>query len=70
LEVIVTEVEPGSAAQQAGIRRGDLVIEVNQQPVKDLDDYRKAIASSEKSGSVLFLLRRQGHNRFVAITIR
>jgi len=68
--VIVTEVEPGSAAQQAGIRRGDLVIEVNQQPVKDLDDYRKAIASSEKSGSVLFLLRRQGHNRFVAITIR
>ena len=41
--VVVTQVEPGSPADEAGLRRGDVILEVNREPVKDADAYRKAV---------------------------
>ncbi len=39
--VIVTEVETRSPADEAGILPGDIIVEVNRQPVGSMDDYRK-----------------------------
>ena len=46
--VVVTAVEPGSAADDAGIRRGDVILEVDRQPMRNLDDYKKAVAAIRK----------------------
>jgi len=61
-----TRVEPGSSADEAGIRRGDVILEVNREPVKDLPSYRNALKAS-KSKSVLFLVRRGDNTIFMAL---
>jgi len=65
--VVVTQVEPGSPAAEAGLRRGDVILEVNRQAVKDVAVYRKALKASGKGKSVLFLVRRGDNTIFLAV---
>ena len=65
--VIVANVEPGSAAEEAGLRPGDLILEVNRQEVKNVEEYTKAIASLDKKESILLLVKRDKHTRFVVL---
>ncbi|HXQ22348.1 MAG TPA: PDZ domain-containing protein, partial [Candidatus Acidoferrales bacterium] len=65
--VVVSAVEPGSTADDAGLRRGDVVLEVNREPVKDLPSYRKALKSATQGKSVLFLVRRGENTIFLAL---
>jgi serine protease Do len=65
--VVVSEVEPEGPAAEAGLRRGDVILEVNRQTVKDVDGYRKAIKAGGKGKSVLFLVRRGDNTIFLAI---
>jgi serine protease Do len=65
--VVVTAVEPGSAAEEAGIRRGDIVVEVDRKAVRSIDDYKKAVAAVRKGRGVLFLVRRGDSTLFLAL---
>lgn len=65
--VLVGSVEAGSAAEAAGIQRGDVIQEVNHEVVKNLDDYTKAAGKITKDEMVVLLLSRQGNNLFVAV---
>ena len=65
--VVVTAVESGSSAEDAGIRRGDIILEVNRQAIEDADDYRKALRAGEKGKNVLFLVRRGDNTIFLAL---
>jgi serine protease Do len=65
--VVVTQVEPSGPAAEAGLRRGDVILEVNRQPVKDVDVYRKALKAAGKGKSVLFLVRRGDNTIFLAV---
>jgi serine protease Do len=65
--VVVSGVEQGSAADDAGLRRGDVILEVNRGPVKDIGAYRKALKGTAKGKSVLFLVRRGDNTIFVAL---
>jgi serine protease Do len=61
-------VEPGSAADEAGIQRGDVVREVNGQVIRRLSDYRAALAKVKK-GEIIRLLIKRGE-RSIYLTIR
>jgi serine protease Do len=65
--VVVTQVEPGGPAAEAGLRRGDVVLEVNRQAVKDVEAYRKALKAAGKGKSILFLVRRGDNTIFLAL---
>jgi serine protease Do len=65
--VVVTAVESGSSAEDAGLRRGDIILEVNRQAIEDVDDYRKALRASEKGKNVLLLVRRGDNTIFLAL---
>src|SRR5208283_868360 len=72
--VIVQEVKPGSFAEDINLGRGDVILEVNKQPVNSEEDFAK-VASGLKSGQdVVFLVRPRGSTRqdgtiFVAGTL-
>lgn len=65
--VVVSGVEPGSSADDAGLRRGDIILEVNREAVKDLASYRKALKAAAKGKSVLLLVRRGENTIFMAL---
>jgi len=61
--VIVQDVKPGSFAEDVNLGRGDIVLEINRQPVNSEDDFAK-IESNLKSGQdVVFLVRQRGSTR-------
>jgi serine protease Do len=65
--LVVASVKPGSAADEAGLRSGDVITQVNRRPVKNLADYNREISRSEKGKSVLFLVRRGESSVFLAL---
>jgi serine protease Do len=65
--VVVSAVEPGSTADEAGIRRGDVIVEVDRKPVRNLDEYKKAVAAIRKGRGILFLVRRGDSTLFLAL---
>jgi serine protease Do len=61
--VIVQDVKPGSFAEDVNLGRGDIILEINKQPVNSEDDLAR-IESSMKSGQdVVFLVRPRGATR-------
>ncbi len=63
--VVIRGVDPGSPAAEAGLRRGDVILEVNQDPIGDVGDFRDALDATEKGA--LFLVRRGEAEVFVAV---
>jgi serine protease Do len=61
--VVVVDVEPGSIAEDAGIKPGDVIREVNRKPVQNLAEYR-AEAEKTKKGEPLLLLLKRGKQTF------
>ncbi len=64
--VVVTEVDPNGAAASQGINRGDVIMEINRQPVASLDDVKSAL---DKSGDnpILLLISRKGQTIFLTV---
>ena len=64
--VLVTEVEPDSAAFDASLRPGDVILEINRQPVKSADE---AVRMTENAKDKTTLLRvwNKGNSRFVVV---
>jgi serine protease Do len=65
--VVVSRVAPGSVAAEAGIRPGTLIQEVNRTPVKDPNEFRKAVARTPKDGNVLLLVRQGDTTIYLAL---
>ncbi len=64
--VVVTSVKPGSAADDAGLERGDVITEINRSPIRNMSDYNRALVRMEKGKSVLFHVHRGTASLFLA----
>lgn len=56
----VTGIIPGGAAELAGIRKGDLIIAIGGKPVKNVQDYMKAMAGCKAGEEIELSLERDG----------
>jgi len=65
--VVVVKVEQGSRAAEAGVRPGDLVLQVNQKDIASLEDYKKASGRIKAKDRALLLIRRKGEDLFLTI---
>ncbi len=63
---LVTEVEPTSAAAAAGLQPGDVIQEINREPVRTAEDAVKLTESNESKKTLLRVWNRQG-TRFVVV---
>jgi serine protease Do len=70
--VVVTEVEPNSAAAEKGIAAGDVITEITQQTVskpKDVTDRIAALKQQGRKAALLMLASKNGDLRFVTVRI-
>ena len=67
--VVVTSVEPDSGAEQAGLMAGDVIREINRQPVISVKDFEKVSAAVKKGEHVLILINRRGSSLFLTAKI-
>jgi serine protease Do len=65
--VLIVQVRPGSKADEAGLKEGDLILEVNRQPTATRKSYERATAKLAKNQAVLLLIKRQGRPFFVTL---
>jgi serine protease Do len=65
--VVVMRVAPGGAADEAGLRQGDVILEVDRSPVKTRDAFQTALRQRREGKSLLLLVRRRDTTRYIAM---
>ncbi|MEF3168073.1 MAG: DegQ family serine endoprotease [Deltaproteobacteria bacterium] len=68
--VLISEVDPDGLAAQIGMKPGQLIEEVNRQPVKNVREFMSALAASKDSKRVLLRVREGEFSRYVALPIK
>src|SRR3982075_3048985 len=61
--VIVQDVKPGSFAEDVGLGRGDVILEINRQTVNSEEEFARAESSLKSGQDVVFLVRQRGTSR-------
>src|SRR6266571_2567285 len=65
--VVVRRVEDGGRAANAGIRSGDVILEVDRQPVKDVAALKRIVDKHPNGTPLLLLLQREDGTMYVAV---
>jgi len=67
--VTITDVTPGSAAEKGGLKRGDVILSLNDKAVAALRDLRMAIAQMAPGTNVKIKVSRDGKDRVLDVTL-
>ena len=67
--VIVLSVQPGSAADEAKIRPGDILSEINQIEIRTIEDYHQVLELSRQDRMILVLIKREETMLYKIITL-
>ena len=67
--IVVNEVEAGSAAAEAGIRPGDIVVQLGYSRIDDIQEYRQVVSKLPENTPILIRFYRQGWAVSITIVI-
>jgi serine protease Do len=67
--VIVTDVLDGSPADDAGLRPGDIILEIDKNHISDLSQYSSAVSKAKPGGTVLILVKRGDNTIYAALRV-
>ena len=67
--IVVVQVEQGSPAAEAGIRPGDLIVEINGAVVQTMKDYQSNLKQAKAGSTLRFLVKRQGRTLYVVLEV-
>ena len=65
--VVVSGVRRGSPAYEAGLQRGDLIQEIEKEPIRNMDDYKQIMRESASKKQILMVVRHRGHTRYIIL---
>ena len=67
--VVVIQVEENSSAAEAGVRAGDMILEIDQEPIKDLETFSKKIQEYKKGETALLLIKRRSATLYLTLKV-
>ena len=67
--VVVYQVQAGSAAERAGLRRGDVITALNGEEIREPNTFRNKIAATAPGGEVTLTVKRGGNQQQVRATL-
>ena len=65
--VVIMDIATGSRAQRAGLEEGDVIVEIDQEPVVSVEDWNEAISGLDESSRVMVTLVRGARLVFVTL---
>jgi len=65
--VIISMVEPGSLTDEAGLKSGDIIKEINRKPIKSIEDYQDSIKNASVQKGILFFVTRNDSPLYVVV---
>ncbi len=65
--VVVVRVDPGSAVEDAGMRKGDVIQEIDRKKITRLDEYTRIAANIRSGDTVLMFINRGGKKFYLTI---
>jgi serine protease Do len=57
--VIATDIQPGSPAENADLRAGDIIVEINKAPVRNVADFKELMKKASLKGGIVLLVKRE-----------
>jgi serine protease Do len=66
--VVVSEIKPGSPADRAGLKEGDIIREINKTPVHTVQDFERLVNGLEPKSRVLLLITRGNGTIFLSVS--
>jgi serine protease Do len=67
--LVVVHVDNNTPAEEAGIQPGDIILELDQVPVKSLEQFTHKIKTYKKGDTILFLIKRKGATLYITLEI-
>ena len=67
--VLIHEVKPGPAFD-AGLRRGDVILRIQDQAIKDAKQFNEVVKGLPKGKSIAMLVQRHGGTQFLALKLK
>jgi serine protease Do len=67
--IVVTNVTPDSEADKKGIRRGDVIVEINSQQISSVADFKKLTKDLKKDKPLLILINRNNDTFFIPLKV-
>ena len=67
--ILVAEVVPGGGADKAGVKSGDVIVELNKHPVDDIGGFRNTIANMMPGSKIELKVFRNGEARTISVTL-
>jgi serine protease Do len=67
--VIIVRVEPYSAAEEAGLKKGDVIQEINKKSIKNIQDFNYIISKVRKGDTLLLFINRGGNRFYITLKV-
>jgi serine protease Do len=67
--VVIVSVKPESAADEAGLRKGDLIQEINKSRIKNIKDFNKAVSHIRDGDTVLLFISRGDSKFYITLKV-
>ena len=65
--VVIRQVQSDSTAERAGLRRGDIILEINRSSVRNIEDFQRLTEDLAPQTPVLLLLKRENHTLYLSL---
>lgn len=67
--ILITQINTGSIAYKNGLNVGDIILEINQQPINDIQEFKEILKTSKSNEELLMVVKSKGFTHYVVLPV-